>query len=271
MRLHKYTFILLLVGIISVAGVTCRRSQRVSACKEIEAARRALRGDLASSAVITLQKHAHSHDTFVRTQAVSAAGDTGPECTGRIRERCMEVVGEALNDPSGYVLHIAIQDIGSFGVLADRYSETLLAISERPHLTHAVFALQSLGRIGPGRREVGNRLVKAITERNPIVDAEEFPYRIESLRVLRSWGVKACPWLLQLRQLRDSWRLEEFNKPRRASEEQEGPELWGRREEVVGFEILAGVVESLERQCSTGNADPRAKPDIPEEKDGHGP
>jgi len=272
MRQQKYIVSLVtIVGLLIGAGVTYRKNYRGSTCEEIEAARKALRGDCASAAVITLRKHAHSQDTLVRTQAVSAAGDMGPECKGLIREQCMEVVGEALDDPSGHVLHIAIQDIGSFGVLADSYINRLLAISVRPHFTHAVFALESLGRIGPGRREVGDRLVKAITEQYPIDNAEEFPYRTDALRVLRSWGVKACPWLLQLRHIRDSWRLERDNKLRSATEEQEGPALWGRREELVGFEILAGVVESLEKQCSTGGADSQAKPKRLEEKDTHNP
>jgi hypothetical protein len=252
MRPHKYTHIVslvVIVGLLLVAGFTLHRNYRVSACDEIEAARKALQGVDASTAAATLRKYARSHDAFVRTQSVMAAGDIGPECMGDIRERCMEVVGEALNDPSGYVLHIAIQDIGRFGVLADRYIDALLAISARPHLTHAVFALESLGRIGPGRREVGDRLVKAIKEQYPIVDAEEYPYRTEALRVLRSWGIEACPWLPQLRHIRDSWHVERNHKPRIPEKGNDGPRLWAQSREDVGFEILTGVVETLENQC----------------------
>jgi hypothetical protein len=253
------------IGVLIVAGITCGRSYRFLACSEIEAARAVLQRNGAPAAVAALRKYARSGDSFVRTQAVRAAGDIGPECDGEVRERCMAIVGEALDDTSGYVLHLATQDIGRFGASADRYINALLAISTSGHTTRAAFALQSLGRIGPGRSDVGDRLIKAISETNPVHGADKYPLRTDSLRVLRSWGSKACPWLPRLRVIRDSWQVELSRKPRISETGHGGPRRWADMEEDVGYEILVGVVEALEKQCNEGAPERRA------EKDRHNP
>jgi hypothetical protein len=144
------------VSLLAPVNVACTRSDRISACAEIGAAANAMKGGDATLAVATLGKHAHSPDSFVRTQVVMVASDLGPLLDGPLRERCMEIVGEAISDPSGYVLHASLQGIGNYESSAERYIDSLLPISARPNYPYATFALESLSRIGPGYRNVGS-------------------------------------------------------------------------------------------------------------------
>jgi hypothetical protein len=77
-------------------------------------------------------------------------------------------------------------------------------ISRAPHLPNAIFAIESLGRIGDSRPEVGDRLVQAITERWSLADGEDCPLRLSALWALESLGGKVRPWVPQLRLIRDS-------------------------------------------------------------------
>jgi hypothetical protein len=179
---HRTLLVALIVLAIATANVACRKSNRRAACEEIEAARNALTGPEATQAVATLREHARSRDSFVRTQVVLVARDVGPELGEPIREQCMDLVGEALNDPCGYVHQAAIHGLGVFGTSAERYVDSLLTISNTSHYWNVVFAIESLGRVGIGRSDVGNRLTAAITERYPInpISKDEFPYRFQA-------------------------------------------------------------------------------------------
>lgn len=241
---------------IILANVACRQSYRSTACDEIEAASRALQGDKAAVAVATLQKHARSDDAFVRTQAVMVAGRVGPELDEPFRSHCMNLVGHALNDQSGYVLHQAISDIGEYGEPAKEYIDTLLAISSTsPHLSNGTFALESLGRIGVGRSDVGDRLVKAITEQYPVAGGEAFPYRFQALSALESWGDKACPWLSRLRSIRDSLQAQQGNEPQAPAAGLNGPALWAKQRAENQFEMLKGLIGNLEKVCEKEKGD----------------
>lgn len=153
---RRAVLIALILTVLAGTNVACWTSYRHAACDEIEAACKALTGPGASQAVATLRAHAHSRDSFVRTQAVMVACDVGPELAEPFREQCMELVGNALDDLDGYVLHAAIPGIGEFGGAAERYIDTLLTISKTPNLSHVSFALESLGRIGLGRSAHGS-------------------------------------------------------------------------------------------------------------------
>jgi len=254
-----------LVAVFVFANVACRQSYRSSACDEIEAAGRELKGDRATAAVASLRKHMRSNDAFVRTQVVLVAGRVGPELNEPIRSQCMNVVGQALNDQSGYVLHEAISDIGRYGESANAYIDTLLSISSTsPHLTNVEFALESLGRIGIGRSDVGDRLVKAITEQYPVAGGEAFPYRFEALWALQTWGDKACPWLPQLRSIRGSLQVQQRHEPQALAEERDGPALWAKQRAEDHFEMLTGLIGRLEKACEKHKLDLRetAKEDI---------
>lgn len=229
-----------------VTNLACQRNTRFAACDEIEAASKLLAGPDAKKAIATLRTHARSKDAFVRTRAVSIAGEVGPELNGVTRAQCMDIVGVALRDPSGYVLHRATYDIGQFGRDASPYIETLLDISIGQHATNADFALESLGRIGVGHPEVGNRLIDAITEQYPVPESEEYPYRFTSLRALQSWGDKALPWLPQLRAIRDSLKAQQSDQQQAPTEQHDGPTLWAIRSRRTDERLLTRIIEALE-------------------------
>ena len=192
-----------LVLAIATANVACRKSYRRAACEAIEAARNALTGPEATQAIATLREHAHSRDSFMRTQVVLVARDVGPELGEPIREQCMDLVGEALIDPSGYV-HQA-----------------------------------------------------AITERYPIdpISKDEFPYRFQALLALDSWGDTACPWLAELRIIRNAWHERRLAAPPSPAEEQDGPAVWARDRAQTQFECLTRLIDKLEKQCDTSDSD----------------
>jgi len=245
---HRYQVatIAIILPATLLTNLGCQRNHRFAACDEIEAAARMLTGPDAHKAIVTLRTHARSQDVFVRTRAVSTAGKFGPELNGVTRAQCMEIVGAALRDPSGYVLHRATYDIGQFGLEARPYIETLLDISIGPHSTNAVFALESLGRIGVGQPEVGNRLIYAIAEQYPVAECEEYPYRFTSLRALQSWGDKALPWLPQLRAIRDSFDAQRAEHQQAPTEQRDGPTLWAIRSRRTDERLLTQVIEALE-------------------------
>jgi hypothetical protein len=186
------------------------------------------------------------------------ARDVGPELAEPFREQCMELVGQALDDLDGYVLHVAIPGIGAFGESAERYINTLLAISKTPNSSHVSFALESLGRIGLGRSDVGDRLTAAITERVPVdpVSQDECPNRFKALWELDLWGAKACPWLPQLRGIRDAWHEQRITAAPRPTEEQDGPAVWARDRAQNEFEMLTLLIEKLESQCDKSDTGP---------------
>jgi hypothetical protein len=254
---HRTLLVALIVLAIATANVACRKSNRRAACEEIEAARNALTGPEATQAVATLREHARSRDSFVRTQVVLVARDVGPELGEPIREQCMDLVGEALTDPSGYVHQAAIHGLGVFGTSAERYVDTLLTISNTSHYWNVVFAIESLGRVGIGRSDVGNRLTAAITERYPInpISKDEFPYRFQALLALDSWGDTACPWLAELRIIRNAWHERRLAAPPSPAEEQDGPAVWARDRAQTQFECLTRLIDKLEKQCDTSDSD----------------
>jgi hypothetical protein len=266
MHFHaRTTPLLVCVSLLTLMNVACTRSSRFSACAEIDAAASEMKGGDAIRAVATLRKHAHSSDPFVRTQVAMVASDLGPTLDAPLRERCMEIVGEAISDPSGYVLHASLQGIGNYESSAERYIDRLLTISARQDYPNATFALTSLSRIGPGHRKVGDRLVEAIVEEGLDLGRQGFPCRGTALRALRSWGDRACPWLCQLQRIQSSWHEERMNRLPIPAEERDGPTQWARQQEDVEFEILADVIEELEQECAAGGVKTNA------EKDGHNP
>ena len=95
----RTSLFLVCFGLLTLVIVACTQSNRFSACAEIDAAANAIKGGDASLAVAALCKHAHSPDSFVRTQVVMVASDLGPTLDGPLRERCMAIVGEAISDP----------------------------------------------------------------------------------------------------------------------------------------------------------------------------
>jgi hypothetical protein len=269
------TPLLICVSFLTLVNVACTRSNRFSACAEIDAAANAMKSGDASLAVATLGTHAHSPDSFVRTQVVMVASDLGPTLKGPLRERCMEIVGEAISDPSGYVLHASLQGIGNYESSAERYIDSLLPISAQPDYPNAEFALESLSRIGPGHRKVGDRLVEAIVEEGVDLGRQGFPCRGTALRALRSWGDRACPWLCKLQHIRRCWQKERKNRLPLPAEEHDGPAQWARQQEDVEFQILTDVIEELEQECAADGvatiAEKDGDPEAKIEKDRHNP
>ena len=250
---------LVCVSLLTLVNVACTRSNRVSACAEISAAAHAIKAGDASLAVATLCKHAQSPDSFVRTQVVMVASDLGPTLDGPLRERCMEIVGEAIFDPSDYVLHASLQGIGNYESSAERYIDSLLTISARQDYPNAEFALKSLSRIGPGHRKVGDRLVEAIVEEGPDLGRQGFPCRGTALRALRSWEDRACPWFPQVQRILHSWQEERINRLPIPADEHDGPARWARQHEDVEFEILTDIIEKLAKVCAAHGEDPKGR------------
>ena len=246
----RTSLFLVCFGLLTLVIVACTQSNRFSACAEIDAAANAIKGGDASLAVAALCKHAHSPDSFVRTQVVMVASDLGPTLDGPLRERCMAIVGEAISDPSGYVLHASLQGIGNYESSAERYIDSLLTISARQNYPNAEFALESLSRIGPGHRKVGDRLVEAIVEEGPDLGRQGFPCRGTALRALRSWEDRACPWFRQMQRILHSWQEDRMSRLPIPADEHDGPARWARQHEDVEFEILTDTIEKLAKVCA---------------------
>lgn len=240
------------IGLMMLMNGSCSRSSRLSTCAEIRSAAEAMKGGDAFSAVESLRKYAHSPDSFVRTQVVMVASDLGPTLEEPLRNRCMTIVGEAISDPSGYVLHASLQGIGNYESSAQQYIDHLLAISARQDYPNSLFALESLARIGPGRRDVGDRLVEAIFEEGSDLRGTGFPCRYTALEALRSWGDHACPWLPDLKQVLSSWQRARSERPPIPAEQRDGPAQWARQHEDVEFNMLVDIIENLENTCVAG-------------------
>jgi len=237
------------IGLMTLMNGSCSRSSRLSACAEIRSAAEAMKGGDAFLAVESLRKYAHSPDSFVRTQVVMVASDLGPTLEEPLRNRCMTIVGEAISDQSGYVLHVSLQGIGNYESAAEQYIDHLLAISARQDYPYTRFALRSLARIGPGRRDVGDRLVEAIVEEGSDLGRRGFPYRYTALEALKSWGDQACPWLPDLQHILSSWQQARSERPPIPAEQRDGPAQWARQHEDVEFNELIKIIEILEKTC----------------------
>lgn len=245
----------LFMTVTFTAWALCSRSARDVACNRIKSAGEMLsRGENPEEGIRILESYCRSGDSFVRTQAILMARNLGPNLDDPWRERCMLLVGGGINDPSGYVQHVAIPGIGYFGESADGYVDELLKISMAPHLPNAIFAIESLGRIGDSRPEVGERLVQATTERWNLADGEDYPLRLTALWALESWGDKARPWARQLRIVRDSLEAERETGVQRPGNKLSQKDVATRSRSGLALDMLSSLIGELERKERKGDA-----------------